>query len=257
MYFLWKQDIGVGHRAGRNYSRKGCIDVFLAITWWQKGDWIVVQQLNSFHGGPELCDPDLWPLGCGQWEWDELKTFCLFAYTFFVIAHRCRFGSVIVFASITKLKGLTEWFHSVHGSWDRESKTAYSHLISAQPFPRPNTAGAPGKWEWRNITFLFRLRGMWHSVDGFCRIGSAKARLSCWRQVSCFFHLLKQECRLVNWLALIRLVQVPITVRPHRSWTEIAPLQYSLDMYLTRTFKQICVYLKWSDWTEAVAVFCY
>lgn len=32
------------------------------------------------------------------------------------VTHRCRFGSAIVFASITELKGLTEWFHSLHAS---------------------------------------------------------------------------------------------------------------------------------------------
>lgn len=144
------------------------------------------RRLNCCTAAERLCD--LWPLTslCGNMcsevrmkrinltSWVNFLPVCVH---FCHIAHRCRFGSMIVFASIAELKGLSEWFHSVLGSWDRESKTAHSHLISAQPFPRPNTAGAPGKWE-RNITFPFRRRGMWHGVDGFCRIGSPEARLS-------------------------------------------------------------------------------
>lgn len=178
VYFLWRQDIG----AGRNYSRKDCVACVLgnhvgterrltcrartaSNVWpWPLTSLCVNMWVQKWAGVTET--KQIWPLSA-----------CL-GFTFMRhVAHRCRFGSTIVFASTTKLKGLSEWFHSAFGSWDRESKTAHSHLISAQPFPRPNTAGALGKWE-RNITFPFRRRGMWHSVDGFCRIGSPKARLS-------------------------------------------------------------------------------
>lgn len=74
--------------------------------------------------------------------------------------------------------------------WDGESKTAPSHLISAKPFPRPNAAGDSGKWE-RNITFPFRLRGMWQpALMVFTELARCEADQP--------FFLLKQECRLVN-----------------------------------------------------------
>lgn len=177
-----------------------------------------------------MCDPDLRPLCmwvcvCAEISWrkakvsqkNKLDLLSLFWGHFFfyaqtqVRAHDC-FRQHRRAEAIDWMIPFSPW---VMG---QGSQTAHSHLISAQPFPRPNTSGAPGKWE-RNITFPLRLRGMWHSVDGFCRTGSARGP-----SVLFFFFLLKQECRLVNWLVLIRPVQVPITARPQRSWTEIALL---------------------------------
>lgn len=62
-----------------------------------------------------------------------------------------------------------------HGTGKQKLHTATSFLLRL--VPRNNTARAPGKWE-RNVTFPFRLRGMWHRVDGFCRIGTPEACLS-------------------------------------------------------------------------------
>lgn len=60
-----------------------------------------------------------------------------------------------------------------HGTGKQQLHTATSFLLRL--IPRNNTARAPGKWE-RNVTFPFRLRGMWHRADGFCRIGTLEAR---------------------------------------------------------------------------------
>lgn len=88
--------------------------------------------------------------------------------------------------------------------WIMEQRTAHSHLIPAQTFPQTHSARASGKWE--------RNRGMWHwwvLQDRLARGPPAP-------------FLLRQECRLVNWLARIRPVQVLISARPQRSWSETA-----------------------------------
>lgn len=52
-----------------------------------------------------------------------------------------------------------------------------THLLSPSPSLRHNKTGSPGKSK-GNVIFLFQLRGMWHSIDGFCRSGMPEASLS-------------------------------------------------------------------------------
>lgn len=158
----------------RNYSRKDYLDVFLETRWWQRSSWNVVvafMQGKNWHQCVTLTS-DLW-----KNKLDFISQVSVFILLFVTLLTDAGLDLRLFSPASPSLKALSEWFHSVHGSWDIEAKIAHSHLIPAQPFPRPNTAGAPGKWE-RNITFPFRLRRMWHSVDGFCRIGSPEARLS-------------------------------------------------------------------------------
>lgn len=128
-----------------------------------------------------------------------------FLYTFLCrLTHRCRFHWLFSLLS-------QSWRVYVKDSSQfLDHRTGKLHTVTSFLlclFWRSITAGAPGKWE-RNVTFPFRLGGMWHSIDGFCRIGAPEACPS--------FFLLKQECGFVNWLALIRPVQDPITARPQR-----------------------------------------
>lgn len=170
MYFVWKQEPVVGHSARGNYLKRDCIDVTQVVT----EEWLKCCTVSFSCSTRTASVVWPWPLClCTGNECHKKINLCKLCY----IACRCRFGSMIVFAIITELKGLGEWFHWILGSWDWEAKTGHSHLISTQSFPKNNTAGAPGKWE-RNVTFPCRLRGMWHGVDGFCRIGTAKACLS-------------------------------------------------------------------------------
>lgn len=158
---------------------------FSETTAWQKGD---------FHAWREMWDPDLWPRRvwlCGRrkeaaWE-----------------AHSSRSTYVGLVVGLDWVNDSIQAF-LVHGTG--KSKMAHCHLIPAQPFfPRPNTAGAPGKWD-RNITLPFSTEECGTALMGFA--GSARQR------PVCRVFLLKQECRLVNWLVLIRLVQFPVTAAP-------------------------------------------
>lgn len=63
-----------------------------------------------------------------------------------------------------------------HGTQCPKLDTATSILLRL--IPRNNSARAPGKWERKVPFFSLRLRGMWHRVDGFCRIGTPEAHLS-------------------------------------------------------------------------------
>lgn len=211
-----------------NYSRKDWTDAFSVNRWWQRSDWVVVRQLGSFHAmkaPPVMCDPDLWPL-C---KWicvyrnrlekrksiakNKLDLLKLVLGTLFT--HRLRFGPMIVFASIAELRPLSEWFHSGRGSWDRGAKlrTVTSFLLSLFRDLILQELLENGK---ETSLFLLDWEECGTALMVFAGLARPAARLS--------FFLLKQECRLVNWLVLIRPVHVLITARPQRSWTEIALL---------------------------------
>lgn len=156
-----------------------------------KERWQVVmgKRLNrcttAFHAGeevPVMCDPDLLTsvdvfteIGCvepevpgkSKWVYNSLATLLADA------------GSDPLMFSLLSPSRKDEVKDSIqcldHGTGKQKLHTATSFLLRL--IPRNNTARAPGKWE-RNVTFPFRRRGMWHRVDGFCRIGTPEARLS-------------------------------------------------------------------------------
>lgn len=146
---------------------------------------------------------------------------------------------ILFFAGVQRFPGRTER--------SADHVNPFLHTVTWSPlslFQCLMLLEARGKWEC-NISFPFRLRGMWHSADGFCRSGpSASPPL----------FLLRLKCRLVNWLALIRPVQVPDSSstagKPDQNSSALIESGHLLS-------KQICVYLKWMDWAGVAAVFCY
>lgn len=128
----------------------------------------------DFHAGQELpvmCDRD----GCRKWEVSQKMNLC--TLSFVTLLTDAGLGPLMFsLLSLSWRDRVNDSIQSLdHGTGKPKLHTATSFLLRL--IPRNNTAGAPGKWE-RNVTFPFRLRGMWHSVDGFCRIGTPETRLS-------------------------------------------------------------------------------
>lgn len=162
--------------------------------------------------------------------WTPQLILCTFAY-------RCKFGPVIVFASSTKLKRLTEWFHSLHGLWDGNSKlyTATSFLLSLFQDPVLEESLENGK---ETSRFLLDWEECGTVLMAFAGVAHPSV-----------LSPLKEECRLVNWLSLISPVQVPITAQTEKlaTWAQSGQLWLSDESMFIWILKM--------DLTHAVTVF--
>lgn len=160
--------------------------MFLKTTWWQKGDSIVVQPLSGFHA---MYDTDLWPPCkwiCGYRNGLEKMRIRSTIWPLSVY-----FGKFLCF-TLLKDAGLDPWlFLPASLSWKDWVNDSIQSLDHGTGNPKRHTVTSFLLSLFRDLIlqeplengketslFLFRLRGMWHSIDGFCRIGSPEVRLS-------------------------------------------------------------------------------